>query len=138
MAFTIQRSIDAEPAEVWRVISDFARSPGHGVDVRIIEEGMADGTGLLREVSIGSTKITERVDAIDPGRSFSYSIVQGTPTKSYSGRAYVEKTGNQTALTWSGDFVPRIPLTGPIIGIVAKKTVSRYVDAVLLDLMRQS
>lgn len=131
MIFTIEKRIVASPEKVWKVISDFAFSPGHGVEVRVVDKGKDNGINLVREIKIGKMVLKERIDSIEPAKSFSYSIIEGTPTKSYKGKGQIEKSGNETVITWSGDFVPKMPFTGALIKMIAKKNVSKYLDAVL-------
>jgi hypothetical protein len=131
MNFTIEKRIKADPEKVWKLISDFSFSPGQGVDVRVIDPGTANGQNLVREVKIGKMVLTEKIESVESGKSFSYAIIKGTPTKSYKGKGQIGKNGNETIITWSGDFVPKIPFTGAIIGMIAKKSVSKYLDAVL-------
>jgi carbon monoxide dehydrogenase subunit G len=134
MNFTIEKRIKAQPEKVWKLITDFAFSPGHGVEVRVIDAGTDNGKNLIRDVKIGKMVVRERIDEIEPGKSFSYSIIAGTPTKSYKGKGQIEKSGDETVITWSGDFMPKIPFIGGIVRMIAKKNVSRYIDAVLLNI----
>lgn len=132
MQFSIERRIKSDPEKVWKLISDFSLSPGQGVNVRVIEPGGENGVNLVREVTVGTMALTERIDSVEPGTSFWYSIIKGTPTKIYKGKGQVGRSGNETIITWSGDFTPKIPFTGAIIGMIAKKSVAKYLDAVLL------
>jgi uncharacterized protein YndB with AHSA1/START domain len=136
MNFTIEKRIKAEPEKVWKLLSDFSLSPGNGVDVHVIDVGAKNGINLIRDVTVGKMVIREKIDAVVPGKSFSYSITDGTPTKSYKGEGKIEKSGDETVITWSGDFVPKIPFIGFIIRMIAKKNVSKYVDAVLANVPR--
>lgn len=134
MVFTTERRIKADNQKVWQLISDLSSSPGHGVEVLVVDPGKKNGIGMVRDITIGKMRIRERIEEIEAGKSFTYSIIQGTPTRSYKGKAQIAKLGDETSLTWSGDFVPKIPLTGPVIRMVAKKNVSKYIDAVLSNL----
>jgi hypothetical protein len=136
MNFTIEKRVNAEPETVWKLISDFSFSPGHGVDVHVINAGSDNGRNLIRDIKIGSMILRERIDEVEPGKSFSYSIIKGTPTRSYKGKGRIDKKGNETVISWSGDFVPKIPLTGAIIRMIAKKNVCKYLDAVLLNVQQ--
>jgi uncharacterized protein YndB with AHSA1/START domain len=133
MNFTLHRSIKAPPDKVWKLISDFSFSPGNGVDVRVIDAGAENGKNLIRDIKIGFMTIREKIIEIEPGKSFSYSIIQGTPTKSYIGKCLIEKKRDETIIIWSGDFVPKFPLIGIIVKMVAKKTVTKFLDAVLSE-----
>jgi hypothetical protein len=44
----------------------------------------------------------------------------------------IEKRGDETVINWSGDFVPRIPFTGALVRMIAKKSVLKYIEAFLL------
>jgi carbon monoxide dehydrogenase subunit G len=134
MRFTMQRRVQAPPEKVWKLIGDFSMSPGNGVQVRVLEPGAKGGVGLVRDITIGKMVLRERIDEVVPGASFSYSITAGTPTKSYKGKGQIDKDGNGTVITWSGDIVPKVPFTGLVIKLVAAKSVAAYLDAVLSKL----
>ncbi|MBD3241806.1 MAG: hypothetical protein GF331_14550 [Chitinivibrionales bacterium] len=134
MRFTIERELKAAPPDVWKLIGDFSLSPGNGVSVRVVDAGAEDGTRLVRDITVGKMAIRERIDEVVPGASFSYSITKGTPTRWYKGKGQIAAAGDGTAVSWSGEFAPLIPFTGPVIGMIAKRTVTRYLDAVLSKL----
>jgi uncharacterized protein YndB with AHSA1/START domain len=132
--FTIERRVKAEPARVWSVLSDFALSPGGGVNVTVVEAGTEGGKNLVRDLRIGFMAVRERIDEVVPGEFFSYSIIKGAPTRSYRGKGQIASRDGETLVTWSGDFVPLVPGTGPLVKLLARKSVDRYLDAVLSKL----
>ncbi len=134
MDFTVERRVKAEPARVWTVLSDFALSPGRGVEVKVVEAGGENGKNLVRELRIGLMSARERIDEVTPGESFSYSILKGAPTRCYRGRARIAPGDGDTIVRWSGDFVPLVPGTGLLVKLLARRSVNRYLDAVLSKL----
>ena len=131
MDFTVERRVKAGPAKVWSVLSDFARSPGGGVEVRVVEAGADDGKNMVRDLRIGLLGVRERIEEVVPGESFSYSILRGAPTRSYRGKGRIAPGDGETVITWSGDFVPLVPGTGRLVRLLARRSVNRYLDAVL-------
>ena len=134
MVFTVERRVKAEPARVWSVLSDFALSPGGGVEVKVVEAGAESGKNLVRELRIGLMAVRERIEEVVPGESFSYSILKGAPTRSYRGKGQIAPADGGTLITWSGDFVPLVPGTGLLVMVLARRSVNRYLDAVLSKL----
>jgi len=134
MQFTIERRVSADKEKVWALISNFSQSPGKGVGIHVLEQGESDGKNLVRTVTIGKMAIKERIDEVVQNESFSYSIIEGPPTKSYKGKAHISVDGDETIINWSGDFKTKIPFTGFIVKAVAKKNVTKYVDTVLAGL----
>ena len=131
MNFTVERRVKVEPAKVWSVLGDFASSPGSGVEVKVIEAGGEDGKNLVRELRIGLMAVRERIDEVVPGESFSYSILKGAPTRFYRGKGQIAPAGDETSITWSGDFAPLVRGTGFLVMLLARRSVNRYLDAVL-------
>jgi Polyketide cyclase / dehydrase and lipid transport len=92
--------------DVWKVVSDFV-----GVialmGVPVDSEG--EGVGMTRSVAMGGTRITERLEALDPDTySTSYSIVTGPiPVTGYLSTIRLTSAGDATThITWSGRFEP--------------------------------
>lgn len=134
MRFTIERRVDATPQTVWKLISDFQLSPGHGVTVRVLEPGAADGGNMVRDITIGTMAIRERIDEVEPGKSFTYSIIKGTPTRFYKGKGEIAETADGTLIRWSGEFAPLVPFTSPLLRMIARRNVGKYLDAVLTNM----
>jgi carbon monoxide dehydrogenase subunit G len=131
MDFTVERRVRAEPAKVWSALSDFARSPGGGVEVRVVEAGADDGKNMVRDLRIGLMRVRERIDEVVSGESFTYSILKGAPTRTYRGKGRIAPGDGETIITWSGDFVPLVPGSGLLVRLLARRSVKRYLDAVL-------
>lgn len=129
MKFEIKRTIANDPQSVWKLVSNFAISPGNGIRIEEIESGDSNGKNCVRNITFGKTPVKERIVNVDPGKSFEYSILEGAPVKYYTGRCRIEANGTGTNVYWSGDFKPKIPLSGFLILLISKKNVRQFLDA---------
>jgi len=74
--------------------------------------------------------VRERLDSIDPPKSFAYIILSGAPIKNHSGKAEFIPKGSSTEIRWSGEFSPKIPFTGWICCKVSKGAVNGLIDEI--------
>ncbi len=98
--------IPAGIEDVWKVVSDFV---GVIAMMGVPVESEGDGIGMTRTVAMGGSKITERLEAIDPeAHTTSYSIVSGPiPVQGYLSTISLDPKGDDaTHITWSGRFEP--------------------------------
>ncbi len=131
--FTINRRIASTTEKVWAVAGNFHKSPGPGVEVVVESIGSGpDGTGAERTVTIGSVKVRERLLALGPGTTFSYTILSGAPMKDHRATATFTPRGAATEVRWDVAFAPKVPGIGWIVAMVTKKAVNQYIDAIEL------
>lgn len=130
--FTLVRSIGSPVDKVWAIAGDFTKSPGPGITVAVEKSGnsRANNVGAERTITIGSVRVRERLEAIDPGRAFSYKILSGAPLKDHLAKAEFIPQGSSTEIRWTVEFTPKIPGTGRVVVVVTKKAVNRYIDEV--------
>jgi ligand-binding SRPBCC domain-containing protein len=129
--FTVTRKIAAPAEKVWTIAGDFMKSPGPGVEVKVEKRGNGpNGIGAERTITIGSVCVRERLESVDPGRSFSYTILSGAPMKDHRATAAFTADGASTEISWNVAFTPKIPGTGWVVAMVTKKAINRYLDVV--------
>ncbi len=131
-SFTLSRMVDLPAKKVWEIAGDFTKSPGPGVLVEVEKQGDPDahGVGAIRAITIGKVRVRERLDSIDPPKSFAYTILSGAPIKNHSGKAEFIPKGSSTEIRWSGEFSPKIPFTGWICCKVSKGAVNGLIDEI--------
>jgi polyketide cyclase/dehydrase/lipid transport protein len=130
--FTIVRKVGLPVEKIWALCGDFAKSPGPGVRIYLEARGnpSAQGVGAERTIAIGQVRVRERLIAVDPLRSYTYTILSGSPMKSHFAKAEFIPRGASTEIRWDVTFIPKIPGTGWIVGMVTKKAVNRYIDEI--------
>jgi len=130
-AFTLTRSLAASTDRVWAVIGDPGSSPGPGVDVTVERPGAADGTGLIRTVTLGRGRFREEITSVGPGFALSYRLLWGAPVRDYTGSvALDESPDGGTVVRWSISFRPLIMGTGPLVSLLTKRSVKRVLDVI--------
>lgn len=131
-SFTFERKVNLPIEKVWSLIGDFTKSPGPEIKVEVEKEGdpSKDGAGTIRTITIGKVCVKEILDTANPPDSLTYRIIAGPPMKEYLGK--VNFTGNDgtTVICWQAEIKPKIPFTGPILCMVAKRAVNGLIDAI--------
>ena len=87
-----------------------------------------NGVGAIRRlVSIGPP-IREEITVFEPGHVLGYKMLSGVPAKNYNARIELETKGDETSITWSLDYTPRLPglplIIGPVIADTLKSLVA--------------
>ena len=87
--------------------------------VRRTVDGAVDpnGRGSERLLKLSGTRITERVLACEPPASYRYQVTKGSPFICHQGEIRLRADGDETELTWSIRFRPRLPGTGRPLAI---------------------
>lgn len=121
--------------KVWSLLSDFTGSPSPTFPVVVHEKGdpTNNGVGTIRTLSIGKIKVMERLEAVTPSQSFTYSILSGSPVKQYLGKWEFHEEKGFTVVRWRASFKPKIPLIGWIIAMVTKRVVHQIMDQIEAD-----
>jgi len=130
MKFHVVKEIDASPERVWSVIGDFSGSPMIGVNQKIVKHGDKNGIGTVRTITMGKSTFTERIEAIEIGKSLEYSILSGAPVKWYKGKGIIISSKRPTIIEWHGEFEAKFPVPNFIVKVAAQKNVNRYLSAV--------
>lgn len=127
-----QVRIAATPEEVWPRITDHEGMPSWMPlrSVTLEREGAPDrdGIGARRVMRAAGPPIVEEVVAWDPPQSYEYTLVRGAPIRDHLGRVELVSRGDDTEVTWSVRFQPRIPGTGWLIGKLLGAALQRSLD----------
>lgn len=106
----VSESIAAPAAKVWELVRDFGgvtKWGGPALQSCTVE---GSGVGAVRRIGLpGGMTIAERLEAFDdPGRSLSYSIVEGpVPLKNYRSTIRIlEEGAGACRVDWSSTFEP--------------------------------
>lgn len=128
--FTITRELDLPSEKAFAIISDFTRSPSPNIAVKVEKKGdpESNGVGTIRTITIGKVRVRERLESVTPPNSFTYSILSGAPMKDYLGNVEIAPQEAKSIVRWNVKFTPKIPGTGWIGAMVAKKTINRFID----------
>lgn len=131
-SFTLIRKVNIPVEKVWEKVGDFTKSPGPGILVDVARQGdpNSDGIGAERIITIGKLRVRERLEAVDPPKSFRYTILSGAPIKAHAGKAEFIPKGNSTEIRWSGEFSPKIPFTGWLCSKISKGGINRLIDEI--------
>lgn len=125
----IWRTIDAPLEKVWRNISDFQKPIG-SIAVSPLSNGDPSryGAGTERMITFQNRTMKERIESVDPGKSYDYELIEGIPAKTYHGHAEFMRNGNQTDIRWLGEFKAKIPGSGWLIRNTARRNISLLLD----------
>ena len=131
--FTITRKLDLPSEKVWATVSDFNRPPSPAIKIEVEEKGdpEANGIGAIRNIKIkGVPGVVERLEAVDAPNSITYRMLSGAPVKEYLGTVNVVAQDGATVINWDVKLIPKIPGIGWLAGMVIKKAINRYIDAI--------
>lgn len=126
MKFHVVKEFDASPEQVWAIIGDFTGSSAKGLNQTIVEKGDKNGVGTVRKITIGNSTFTERIDAVEIGKSIEYSIISGTPLKWYKGKGIITSLKRPANVEWHGEFESKFPIPNFMAKIVSRKNVIRF------------
>ena len=107
---SMNATIPASAAEVWKIISDFNGLPKF---VAAIVNSTMEGSGIgaVRTLTLGDgAQIVEKLEALDEkAQSLNYSIVNSPlPLENYLATVQVKDLGgNQCEIVWSSTFDPK-------------------------------
>jgi len=122
LAFSDRRTVSADPAAVWAVLTDWSRASEWlpGVEGMRAEGPLAVGT-VLRFTARGAAR-TSTITALDPGRALTLTSEQPGVRADY--RYSLESDGRGTTISLEADVETRgaMRLLGPVIrGAIAKE-----------------
>lgn len=109
---TVSEDINANAAQVWAVLSDFAGIEVGGPITSFQTEG--EGVGMIRTIGLGGGLVVERLDRLDPDALvFAYSILNDDcplPVRGYAATVSITPTANDRChVDWTGTFEPAGP-----------------------------
>jgi len=130
--FTITGKLDLPSEKVWATVSDFNCAPSPAIIIEVEENGdpEANGVGAIRNINIKGAKARERLEVVNAPNSITYRMLSGAPVKEYLGTVNVVAQGGATVINWDVKLIPKIPGMGWLVGMVIKKAINRYIDAI--------
>jgi uncharacterized protein YndB with AHSA1/START domain len=131
--------INASPAQVWDVLTDFDGYPTWAHDLKSAEVVARDDEGRARDVAFRaaamgrSTSYTLRYDYTKAPQVLAWEMVEGDITRKLDGSyelAPVEGEGDRTEVTYHLE----VELAVPLPGFVKRRAESRITSTALRDL----
>ena len=121
--------IAARVETTWDVIAgheNMAKWLGLG-SVRRTVDGAPDqdGRGSERLLKLPGARITEQVVAYESPSSYRYRVTKGSPFVCHQGEIRLRANGDQTELTWTIRFRPKVPGTGRLLAIMLSRLLGR-------------
>ena len=131
----VERKIEMPLDKAWSLLSDFTGTPSPAFPVIVHEKGdeQYNGVGAIRTIKLGMFTVMERLEAVEPYKSYMYCILSGSPVKRYLGKFEFSEDGGSTLVRWHADFKPIVPLSGWIIAIVTRKMVHTILSRMEAD-----
>lgn len=133
------RDMPAPPDRVWPLLTDPPQmNRWSEARIEALEPGPQGGfgeVGATRRVHapapLGMTTVLDEVvvEAEAPHRLV-YRVTKGGPIRNHRGEVIIEATDSGSRLTWTVDFMGKVPGTGPIIKLVLNPTLKRSIDKI--------
>lgn len=90
-----------------------------------------NGVGSVRRIAGGPAAFEETVLTCDTPELIEYTVTRGGPIKNHNGRIEFNTAGNgRTQVTYTIEFDPRVPLTGPAIACALDQLIGRALGRV--------
>ena len=86
-----------------------------------------DGRGSERLLKLPGARITEQIVGYEPPTSYRYRVTKGSPFICHQGEILLRQDGDQTELTWSIRFRPKVPGTGRPLAVALSWLLGRVV-----------
>jgi len=131
----VERKIKVPLDKAWYLLSDFTGTPSPAFPVIVHEKGddKYKGVGTIRTITLGMFSVMERLEAVEPNKSYMYCILAGSPVKQYLGKFEFSPDNGSTLIRWQANFKPSFPLIGWAIAIVTKKMVHKILSRMEAD-----
>ncbi len=139
MRVHFSREIPAPPERVWSLLTDPPQmNRWSEARIEALEPGPGGGfgeVGATRRVHapapLGMTTVLDEaiVEAEAPNRLV-YRVTRGGPIRNHRGEVLIEATEGGSRLTWTVDFLGKVPGTGPFIKLVLNPTLRRSVNKI--------
>ena len=128
---TVEQTVRiAAPVQVtWDVITDhdnMASWLGIGSVRRVVDGTPArDGRGSARLLKLPGVRATEQVVAFEPPTTYRYRVIHGSPFVCHQGEISLCADGDETELTWTIRFRPKVAGTGGLLRTVLSVALGR-------------
>lgn len=122
--YTDVRRVAADPAIVWKVISDHERMSEWTPSRRVVLEnpGSPDrnGVGAIRALHMFGPVIRERITVFEPPTTLRYSLMSGLPFREYTGQITVEPADTGSVMSTVISFRTIIPGTQILVAFAMR------------------
>jgi uncharacterized protein YndB with AHSA1/START domain len=129
--FVAQRDLDAPPALVWDVLSDYSAMTlwAGAASVHVERPGLSEphGVGAIRVLRSWRGSIREEITTFEPGRRLSYRILSGVPVRGYQADIDLRPAGRGTQLRWCATYRART-LAAPVVALMTKLVLRDMVE----------
>lgn len=122
--YTDVRRVAADPAVVWKIVSDHERMSEWTPARRVVLEnpGSPDrnGVGAVRALHMFGPVVRERITEFNPPTRLSYTLVSGLPFREYRGRITIEPAETGSVMTTEISFRTIVPGTQILVAIAMR------------------
>jgi|GEM_PF-2709037 hypothetical protein len=133
----LDRYINASFDRVWNA-SNFKTATGPYRVVMLNEGDPKTTVGSIRRLFNGPLRVQEQCSSIDPPFSMTYTLLKGAPVKSdYLGMITLSQEEEGTGLSWVIQFTPLIKGTGFLVKGLLKGMITKVIDQIEEDAMKQ-
>ena len=125
---SVTATTTADSATVWALLADAAGWPMWSrIDAASLEREGDDepgGVGAIRRMKTGPLTIREQVTRFDAPTAMDYTLLSGLPLDDYHAQVRLTEHSGGTTIAWSATFRPKIPGTGLLMRLMAKRILS--------------
>ena len=89
-----------------------------------------DGVGAIRRFTALGVGSREEVVVWDPPHHLAYAILRGFPVRHHRADVLLEHDDAGSAITWRATFDEKIPGTGPLMEMVMRHLLERFVTGI--------
>lgn len=90
------------------------------------DDGSRNGVGSVRQLKVGpGPPFEETITVSRPNELIEYEVTKGSPLKDHHGEMRFTPEGDGTNFHYEISFNGKIPGTGPIIGALLKRNISK-------------
>ena len=130
---SVTATTSGDGATVWALLADAAGWPQWSrIDSASLERAGDDdpnGVGAVRRMKTGPLTIREQITRFDAPTAMDYTLLSGLPLDDYHAQVRLAEHAGATTITWSATFRPRIPGTGLLMRMMAKRILSDIAGA---------
>lgn len=136
------RTVAAPPETVFEVLADHRGIPGYtrfrSAELEREGEPAPNGLGAIRVLHLVGPPLREEVVAYEPPRRFAYRLLSGAPLRDHVGTIELEPTGVGTRMSYVVETTPTVPLIGPVVVAVVRKTVEDFAAGIKAEAERRA
>ncbi len=128
----LDRFYQADPDQIWQLLTDFEARKSKKINVKILEPGDAskNQAGLIREIQMNGTRFREKILTVTPKESIEYQLLSGAPVHDYYGTVFVYPEKEGTTVRWVVTFKSNFPWPVWLIKNRAIKAIGSILDEI--------